>query len=230
VQRENLNTVIQKIKSKPNLTALSVWDIDDTLYHVDEKHKLKIIVKHPITKKVLKELTTADFANVNKISEELMSKHKIFNLTFDYSMFTDSSFFYNYAKPIQRNFPTAINEFKSHNNFFMVLTARSNMDIKELFLQRFEDDGLNLISEYSKSHLVRKGSTDYVDKGKVLNDILKTVTSNNKNLTDVRFWDDNSGERKSVETISKQFPQITFTITDAINGSSKKLLNGIEKK
>lgn len=227
---ENLSTVTQKIRSKSNLTALSVWDIDDTLYHVDEKHDLKIIIKHPITGKVLAELTTAEFANINKISEKLMSEHGIGNLAFDYSMFTDSSFFYNYAKPIQKNFPTAIAEFNSRNNFFMVLTARSNMNIKKLFLQRFEDDGLKLISQPLKSHLVRKGSTSYKDKGAVLSDILKSVTANNKNLTDVRFWDDNAVERKGVENISKQFPQITFTITNAMNGSSKKLLNGIEKK
>jgi hypothetical protein len=227
VQRENLNTVIEKINRYRQVKTLSVWDVDDTLYHTPPK-ELKVIIKHPETKKILETLTTREYADIHKKTPFYLEKHKVDRLEFDFSKFQDSDLFYSHAKPIQPNFNTAKQEYNDRSVFFIVLTARSNMDSKERFIKKFNSDGLNIKLSDIKSHILRMGSLSQNDKGSVLENILNRVTSNQ--LMAVKFWDDNRHERDTVEKISTKFPKILFTVTDAISGSSKKILDRKEQR
>ncbi len=204
---ENLNTVIRKIKNKPNLTALSVWDIDDTLY----KTPTKVKIVHPDTGILLASLSTSEYADFHSIGlDKIKEKYKTDKFMVDFSQFSDSNFFREKAQRTT-HFQTAKNEFSNQSNFFIVLTARNNMIDPKTFLSKFESDGLRLISQPNRSHLIRLASLGmgYKNKGSVLSEIL----TENKNIKEVKYWDDSITEVNSVNSIKSRFPNVKFQIT-----------------
>jgi len=231
---ENLNTVIAKISKTgiykrsdtPVFTALSVWDIDDTLYTTP---KIRILIKNPKTKTIIKSLTTAQFAN----------HHKREDLEYDFSQFTDAQYFYDNAKKTA-NFPKAIREFRNKSNFFIVLTARSNMYIKtkddekmikkmlseeqrdkleekakKIFFSKFKNDGLPIDPKSPTAHVIRMGSlAPGYNKGKVITEILRAVQGSQTKITSVKYWDDSAHEVSTMCTAASLFNgKITFDIT-----------------
>lgn len=219
---ENLNTVIAKISktgiyktfNTPDFTALSVWDIDDTLYTTPTKVK----IVHPDTGKLLASLSTSEYADFHSIGlDKIKEKYKTDKFMVDFSQFSDSKFFLENAKQT-KHFQTAKAEFSVQSNFFIVLTARNNMIKPEIFLSKFERDGLRIKSQPNRSHVIRLASlgVGYKDKGSVLGEIL----SNNKNIKKVRYWDDSVTEVNSVNKIKSRFPNVEFQITRIISQSS----------
>ena len=237
IVQENLNTVIAKItktgeykSSGRNFTALSVWDIDDTLYTTPG---IKILLKDPKTKKIIRTLTTAEYANHRKSND----------YEYDFSQFTDPQYFSD--KAIKTTlFNKAIQEFRDKSNFFIILTARSNMSIKsqndkkienemftamtpqqrikmqeqsakEIFLKKFRNDGLQIYKNDPGAHVIRMGSLSAgYDKGKVIAEILRAADKSQTKIQSVKYWDDSSEEIKNMRTASSLFKNIKFTITE----------------
>lgn len=215
---ENLNTVIAKISKTgiykrsdtPDFTALSVWDIDDTLY----KTPTKVKIVHPDTGRLLASLSTSEYADFHSIGlDKIKEKYKTDKFMVDFSQFSDSNFFREKAQRTT-HFQTAKKEFSNQSNFFIVLTARNNMIDPEIFLSKFESDGLRLKSQSNRSHLIRLASLGmgYKNKGSVLSEILK----NNKNIKEVRYWDDSVTEVNSVNSIRSNFPSVEIKTTRII--------------
>ncbi len=215
---ENLNTVIAKISKTgsyrrpdtPDFKALSVWDIDDTLY----KTPTKVKIVHPDTGKLLASLSTSEYADFHSIGlDKIKEKYKTDKFMVDFSQFSDSKFFSEKAQKTA-HFVKAKAEFSDQSNFFIVLTARNNMIDPKTFLSKFESDGLRLVSQPNRSHLIRLASLgmSYKDKGSVLNEIL----TENKNIKEVKYWDDSVTEVKSVNDIKSRFPNVRFQITRII--------------
>lgn len=207
---ETLQNVITKIKDykiPEDVTSLSVWDIDDTLYNTPTKVK----IVNPDTGKILAVLSTAEYANFHSMGlNKIKRKYNTDKFLVDFSQFSDSKFFQQNAKQT-KHFPTALREFADRKNFFIILTARNNMVDPNVFLSRFENDGLRLKSEPKRSHLIRLASlgNKYGDKGSVLNEILMSV----KSINEVKYWDDSVTEVGAVTRIKNNFPKVKFQIT-----------------
>lgn len=113
--------------------GITFVDIDETLFHT----KAKIIVKKD--NEIIHELSNQEF---NKyILKE--------NESFDFSQFTDSKLFYETSIPIKsiiHQVKNIINGIKRNDSQSKVilLTARQDLKDKELFLQAFRDQGIDI--------------------------------------------------------------------------------------
>jgi hypothetical protein len=214
----------------PDFKALSVWDIDDTLYTTPG---IRILIKDPKTKEIIKTLTTAEYANHKKSKD----------FEYDFSQFTDPQYFYDNARKTTL-FNRAIQEFRDKSNFFIILTARSNMSIKnkndenaenkilremipqqrikmeeekakEIFLRKFQKDGLQIQKNDPGAHVIRMGSLGAgYNKGKVITQILTEVAKSQTKIKSVKYWDDSLHEVTTMREAQRRFlNKVTFDIT-----------------
>ncbi|MBN1175019.1 hypothetical protein JXA48_00075 [Candidatus Woesearchaeota archaeon] len=113
--------------------GITFVDIDETLFHTSAK----VIVKKD--NKKIKELSNQEFNNyILKSGEEL-----------DFSEFVDSKLFYETSEPIKsiinqvKNIIRGIETTESKSKIIL-LTARKDLENKELFLQTFRDQGIDI--------------------------------------------------------------------------------------
>jgi len=180
-------------------SMIAVWDIDNTLF-TTPSNKLTIRV---VDKKdnVLDSYTTQEFAEVTEAQKRsILASGK----RFDFRDFAKSSIFKKYAAPIVANIRTALIEYNDPRFFFMVLTARGDMDDVKLFLSHFENYKLNM-NRWGKSHIVRAGTI-----GLPKHEIMATVLKENKIIRTIKFYDDSSEEIRNFKHIRRDFPNTTF--------------------
>ena len=173
--------------------ALTIWDIDDTLFTTDAK----VIVTRP-----------------NKPPLRLTKEqHKSYNLKpgeeFDMSEFTNAKLFYSTSKPIENIWRTAKktlhNIGKRPGSKMVIVTARGDLDDKDMFLNTFKKHGMDM----NKVHVYRAGNlkTGTAAKNK------QTVIRNLLDLgpyTEVRLFDDDYDNLKAFLQLKNEFPDITF--------------------
>lgn len=113
--------------------GITFIDIDETLFHTTAK--VLVLKNH----KVIKKLTNKEF-NIYVLND---------GETFDFSEFTDSKLFYETSKPIT----SIINQLKDiiegikkdeSESKIILLTARRDLENKDLFLQTFRDQGIDI--------------------------------------------------------------------------------------
>lgn len=118
-------------------SKLVIFDIDDTLVNTDTKVN---VVK---AGKVVKQLNSHDFTHYHLQPGE----------EFDFGAFKDAREFYTQAKPI----PGMIRQLKQDiatGNKVIMLTARSDFNDREVFLDTFRQYGIDM----SKVHVYRAGN------------------------------------------------------------------------
>lgn len=174
--------------------GLTVFDIDDTLFHTTAK----IAVKKD--GKVIKSLTNQEF-NTYKLApgEE-----------FDFTEFKDSEKFYKESTPIKKMLDTAkaiIRRVENKpNSQVVVITARNDFNDKNLFLKTFKKHGLNI----DKIRVERAGKindigTPDLKKYVIIYNMLKT-----KQFSRVRLFDDSMANLKAFLKLQKEFPMVKF--------------------
>ncbi len=198
---------IYESKSK-NLGGLTIFDIDDTLFHTTAKIA---VVKDG---KVVRELTNQEFNTYKlKAGEE-----------FDFHQFRSSKKFRDESKPITR----MMNKMKtilrnSENNpksRVIILTARGDFDDKHIFLNTFRDYGLDI----DKVRVERAGKmgTKYspaIQKAIIVYNYLKTGQFGR-----VRLFDDSMANLREFLKLKQHFPDITFEAYFAMpNGTVKTI-------
>ena len=120
------------LKQEKEYGSLTIFDIDDTLFHTTAQ----IAVKKD--GKVIKKLTNQEFNDYVLKSGE----------TFDYKEFYDASKFYKESKPVAKMMAKAIailrNSVRNPKSKVIIVTARANFDNRDKFLATFKKHGFDI--------------------------------------------------------------------------------------
>lgn len=173
--------------------ALTIWDIDDTLF----KTQAKALVVHPNKPPV--ELSADDYKNYKLKPGE----------NFDMSQFTDSKLFYSTSKPIKNIWHTAqkvlSNIGKRPGSRMVIVTARSDFDDRDLFIDTFRKHGMDM----KKVHVFRAGNLKNGSASKNKQTVIRNLLDSGP-YTEVRLFDDDYNNLHAFLELKKEFPEITF--------------------
>ncbi len=172
--------------------SLSIFDIDDTLFHTTTQ----VLVKK--ADKVVEKLTPAEF-NVYKLKD---------GEEFDFAQFRSAKIFADTAKPIENVFKTAkklINKFSVHpDKRIIIVTARADLDDKQLFLDTFKKYGFDT----RKVHIYRAGNIKAPGaeaKKQIIRDQMK-----GGNYSIVRMFDDAKANLDKFIELHTESPKVSF--------------------
>ncbi len=191
---EKLAKFKEYLKEETETGSLSIFDIDDTLFHTTAM----IAVKK--NGKIVKRLSNNEF-NTYKLApgEE-----------FDFEEFRDAHKFYHESKPISRMLDKAkiiLDRSKRNpNSRVVIVTARANFDNKELFLDTFRKHGFDI----DKVRVERAGNIT----GEMIPAFKKAIIIRNylntKMFSKVRLFDDAMSNLKEFLKLKNEFPNIKF--------------------
>jgi hypothetical protein len=185
-------TFKEYIAEDASVSSLSIFDIDDTLFKTDTK----VLVKKD--GKTVRELTPAEY-NVNKLES---------GEEYDFSQFRSSAIFNKTAKPVDTVFKTAKRMLAKFSGYaqkkITIITARDDLDDKNLFLKTFKKYGFNI----DRVYVHRAGNLKMAGpaaKAKIAREELQ------KGKYDVaRMFDDHEGNLDAFLALTKEFPTIKF--------------------
>jgi hypothetical protein len=194
------------IKEQETKGSLTVFDIDDTLFHTTAQIA---VIKDGV---VLKRLTNQEYNTYTlKVGEK-----------FDYSEFHDANKFYKESKPIGRMLAKAkailANSLRNPLSKVIIVTARSNFDNKEKFLQTFRKYGFDI----DKVRVERAGNIGDIEipaikKYVIINNYIQDGTYGK-----VRLFDDSMANLKVFLKLKEKFPKIEFEAWFANSDGSVK--------
>ena len=185
--------------------GLTIFDIDDTIFKTDNK---VYIVKN---QKIKKKISSAEYA-VYKLKE---------GESFDYSEFRDSRLFFQQARPIKevlikiKATTKRIKKIKYSQIIFV--TARKNMNNKNLFLKTFREFGIDIDSIY----IERAGNLNLPAHEAKKKIIKKYLTK--KIFIRVRLYDDQIKNLYSFLELKDIFPKINFAAYLISNNHIKRI-------
>lgn len=170
-------------------SKLVIFDIDDTLVHTQTKvHVIK-------DGKVIKSLNSHDFTHYKLQPGE----------SFDFGDFTNAEEFFINAKPIIPMMNQLKRDIATGNKVVMV-TARSDFNDKELFLDTFRKYGIDMskVHVYRAGNMVGKIPTE--EKKKI---IIKNLLDKN-NYTKTIMYDDAIPNLHAFMSLKKDYPNTKF--------------------
>jgi len=173
--------------------ALTIFDIDDTLFKTHANIKVK----------------SADGETKILSSKEYNNYILGPGEKFDYDEFKDSQLFYDTSKPIENIWKTATNTLnnigKRPGSRVVIVTARGDLDDKNLFLDTFEKHGMDM----SKVHVYRAGNIDTGDSASKKKIVIRNLLKSG-DYTEVRLFDDHKDNLVAFLELSSEFPDIIF--------------------
>lgn len=174
--------------------GLTIFDIDDTLFHTTAKIA---VIKNG---KKIKDLTNQQF-NTYKLGA---------GETFDYSEFRDAAKFNAESKPIGRMLDKAKiilkNAQRNPNSKVIIVTARNDFDNKEIFLDTFRKHGLDI----DKVRVERAGKIGDVSDVAFKKVIIIRNYLLTKQFSRVRLFDDSMANLKAFAKLKAEFPTVKF--------------------
>lgn len=188
-----MKTFRDHLKESSEISSLTIFDIDDTLFTTTTK--IHIIFKG----KTIHRLSPAEY-NVYKLKD---------GETFDFSEFRSSKVFADTAKPIANVFKTAkaiINRFAEHKHKkIIVVTARADLDDRDLFLDTFKKYGFNT----DGIRIERAGNLKKTAGAEAKKTIIRRyLKKRNYNL--VRMFDDHHENLDKFLELKQEFPETSF--------------------
>lgn len=163
------------LENERRKSTLNIFDVDDTLF----RSKSSVVVKKD--GKEVRELSTDEFNSYKlKPGEE-----------YDFSQFRSSKQFNKTAVPIVKMIDRARRAIltSDKNDRTIIITARSDLDDKELFLQTFRDHGFPIDNVYVERSgnldRLKKGVSTHIRKGVILKKYIGSGAYDR-----VRIWDD----------------------------------------
>lgn len=173
--------------------ALTIFDIDDTLFKTDANVYVQNNQGHK------RKLSTQEFNNHSLGHDE----------TYDFDEFKDAKLFHATSKPIENIWKTAQNTLenigKRPGSRVVIVTARGDLDDKDLFLDTFRQHGLDM----DKVHVYRAGNIQHgnsADKKKiVIRNLLEAG-----DFTEARLFDDHEDNLAAFLELSQEFPGVEF--------------------
>lgn len=181
----------EKTKSNGD-AALTVFDIDETLFHT----QAKVLVSK--NGKIVKELTNQEFNSYVLGPDE----------KFDFSQFTDARLFHDTSEPIEAMWQHAKKTLdqigRRSGSRVIIVTARSDFDDKETFLDTFRKHGLDI----DKIHVHRAGNLNMPSAAAKKIIISKYLATKKFKL--VRLFDDAESNLIAFLSLQDDFPDIEF--------------------
>jgi hypothetical protein len=192
---------------------LTIFDIDDTLFHTTAM----IRVRNSITNKSIRSLTPAQYN-----SYALGANEK-----FDYTEFKDAAKFYKESEPIGKMMRRAklilASAKKYPNSRVIILTARTDLDSKSIFLKTFRKHGFDI----DNVRVERAGNLDSKDSGASRKAMIIRKYLNTKTFSKVRFFDDDRDNLKAFLRLSREYPTITFEAYRVIENGDIRVFRSI---
>lgn len=192
----NLREYLEQKKKKPSKT-LNVFDIDETLYNTFA------------TVKVVK-----DGKVVHKFNNQEYNTYKLKpGESYDYGEFRNAELFRATSKPIENMFAKAkaIISNQKEGSKTILLTARSDFDDREKFLQTFRDHGFPI----DEVHVERAGNLARL-KADVKPSISKLVILRKyiqrEGFTKIRVYDDSRTNLSAMLTLNKMHPDVEMEL------------------
>jgi len=187
--------------------GLTIFDIDDTMF----VSKAKVRVKNTNTDKV-KELTPQEYNNYKLGNNEV----------WDYGEFKSAKLFYQTATPIARMIEKAkaiIKNATARGSKVIIVTARSDMDNKDLFIKTFEAHGIPMKNVYVE----RAGNVGGKNSAANKTVVFKKYLDTNK-YARVRLFDDHIDNLKALLDLKRDYPNVEFFAYLAdLKGSVKRI-------
>lgn len=187
--------------------GLTIFDIDDTLFHTNAKIA---VIKDA---KVVKELSNQEF-NTYKLKK---------GESFNYSQFRDAEKFNKESKVIPRMMAKLKTILKNVSNKpdsrVIIITARSDFDNKELFLDTFRKHGVDIDKVYIERAGNLGSNPSAENKVKIIRKYLKRG-----NFNRVRLFDDAMSNLTAMLAMKKEFPDVTFSAYLANHNGSIKTI------
>jgi hypothetical protein len=186
--------------------GLTIFDIDDTMF----VSKARVIVKNKNTGQS-KPLTPMEF-NSYKLRK---------NEEYDFCEFRSAKIFYQTATPIARMVQKAkaiISNATKKGSKVIVVTARSDMDDKNLFIKTFEAHGIPMKNVYVERAGNMSGSSAE-NKKVIFRKYLKTGE-----YARIRLFDDHKENLTALLDLKKEFPSVEmFAYLADLKGSVKRI-------
>jgi len=187
--------------------GLTIFDIDDTMF----VSKARVRVKNTNTDKV-KELTPQEYNNYKLGNNEV----------WDYGEFKSAKLFYQTATPIARMIEKAkaiIKNATARGSKVIIVTARSDMDNKDLFIKTFEAHGIPMKNVYVE----RAGNVGGKNSAANKTVVFKKYLDTNK-YARVRLFDDHMDNLKALLDLKREYPNVEFFAYLAdLKGSVKRI-------
>ena len=176
------------------LGSLTIFDIDETLFHTTAK--IKILDKEGKPR----EIDNQEFNTFNPDQGDKI----------DFSEFQDAEKFNKESKPI----PSMVNKMigilgnvsKNPKSRVIILTARSDFDNKELFLDTFRKHGINIDMVYVERAGNLPNDMPVAEKK---NSITRKYLDT-KQFDVVRLYDDAISNIEAFKTLQKEYPNVDF--------------------
>ena len=187
--------------------GLTIFDIDDTMFI----SKARVLVKNKNNNKE-KALSPQDF-NSYKLSKDEY---------FDFGEFKSSKIFYQTATPIARMVAKAkaiIKNATAKGSKVIVVTARADMDDKNLFIKTFEAHGIPMKNVYVERAGNMGGKNSAANKSIIFKKYLKT-----DEYARVRLFDDHKENLDALLDLKREFPNVEmFAYLANKNGNVKRI-------
>jgi hypothetical protein len=174
---------------KPRL-YLQIFDIDETLFVTNAKIK---VVKNG---KIVSELTNQEFNTYTLKPGE----------RFDFSEFRSAQKFYNESVPIKSMIKLLKHLSSTPGNRVIMLTAREDFDNKELFLQTFNDLGIDM----EKIHVHRAGNLPGDVHPAYKKEVWVKRYLDSGLYNQVSLYDDSEKNLVVFKNLRDEYPNVTF--------------------
>jgi len=187
-----VNKNIIKLIVEATGKGLTIFDIDETLFHSKARVKVKK------DNKVILDLDNVEFNSYKlKKGEE-----------FDFGQFRSAKFFNQSSTPIAKMIAKAkaiIKNATKAGSKVILVTARGDMDDKKLFVDTFKQQGIDMSKVYiERSGNLESGST-YKNKQTVFKKYLDTG-----DYKRIRLFDDHVTNLYALLSLRDNYPDVTF--------------------
>jgi hypothetical protein len=177
------------IKDKPN-DVLTIFDIDDTLFHTTAKIN---VVKDG---EVVRSLTNQEFNNYELEDGE----------EYDFGEFRNAEKFRQESEPIGPMLDELKTILDHTRGRVIMLTARSDFDNKETFLQTFADHGIDM----NKIHVHRAGNLPGNEPPAHKKAVWVRKYLNTGKYNRVSLYDDSLSNLRVFKKLEDEYPEVEF--------------------
>ena len=184
--------LLEYLEKKNKKGTLNIFDIDDTLFRT----AANVMVVGPSG---IKTLTASEFNSYRLAEGE----------RYDFGQFQDAQLFKDTSTPIETVWRAAKNILenigKRPGSRVVVVTARSDLDNKDVFLETFEKHGMDM----SKVHVFRAGNLNEGNSANNKKVIIRRLLETG-HFNESRLFDDHHGNLQAFLELKQEFPGVIF--------------------
>jgi hypothetical protein len=172
--------------------TLTIFDIDETLFHT--KAKVKVVKGG----KVVRELDNQEFNTYQRKAGE----------EYDFQEFKSAEVFRKTSIPVVKMIEKAkaiVKAKKNPHSRAIICTARADFDDKKMFLQTFRDHGLPI----DQMHVERAGNLG-IDSSAEAKKVVFRKYLNTQNYIKARLYDDAMSNLRAFLELKQEYPHVEF--------------------